>query len=311
MIINIFKKSFTDVFNNIAPALILVIFLIVFNFISAYAIYATNGLTRLITLCLLLIVAGFLAGWFQVFKEIAKNNVKKEDENDVVESNSNNKKNLFGAFFEGVGKNTVTVSLGGIFYFGFLLLIFLIMGKIAFQLFGSLNFLSEDTIPTLQNAQAYSEYFKNLPDAQKVALSGWLSLNLLAIMIVNFVFMFYAPCLISDKTVVKDKYLEILIRPFVAFYESIKIIFKNFLEVIFLCIPIVILYSLLEILGAFLSEIQFLALLLLFIRIYFLSYIVMIVFNYYEAKNKQKIDSDNGSDCVGENEPCNRISEEN
>lgn len=301
MIKNIIKKSYQDVVANTSIALILVAFMLLFNIVASLASHLANPLAISgFAICLLLLIFCFFSGWFQLFKEVAKSRVE-------------DKKNPFGIFLEGIGINITPVIFGAFLYTILSLLVFLIAGKIAYLVFGSLNFLSEDTIPMLQTPQAYSEYFTNLPHAQKIALTGWLLFNLAAMGLVSFIFMFYPAALVKDEKyeTKKELYSGLFSKPFRAFKDSICLIFKNFFEVILLCIPIVLIYALLGILGGLFNTNMVLSLIILFLRIYFICCVIMVVFNYYEAKKQPKDNSDNRADSVGENEADNRISEEN
>lgn len=296
LILSSIKKSFNDIIHHTSITLFFVLFLIVFNFIGAYAVHATK-IEAVITffITMVLVAVCFMSGWFYLVKKVAGNETSG---------------NPFSVFLEGIGKNIISVTLGMFFYTIFMYIAFFLAGKFAFHIFGSLNFLSEETLPMFQNAQAYGEYFKSLSSEQQLTLNGWFYSILIATTLSNFLFTFFTPGLVKETTSCEDKKKIILLtiaKPFLALADSLKLIFKNFLDIILGYLIIGVIYFVLGYLNLVLGQNQFLSLLILFFYIYFLTFVIMLIFNYYETKNN----SDNGCNSIGENKSCNSAGESN
>jgi len=310
-LINIIKKSFKDVVNHTTIALILVLFLIISNILANGLFTTQNFITaNFLIICTFLIMCCFCSGWFDLLKTIAANKLKEQD-------------NAFGVFFNGITENILKIIFSFIFYFAFcalfLLITLMITGKIAYHLYGSLEFLSNDTIMMLQSPQAYFDYINKLPEAQKVILNGWTNITVIGILfsniVVNLLFVFYTPSIVStnEKESEESKIKQALLKPFRAFSESASLMFKKFFNVLTLYIFTIFLFCSIVKLQTVLYNLfnqnqtilALLSLLFLFIFIYFLSFTIMLIFNCYENY------SDNGANRIRENESFNQISENN
>lgn len=289
MIFNLIKKSFNTVIENPSITFYFVLFLIILNFLAYYITTSNNFYVSvtLITASLLLSFA-FSSGWFQVIKESCDKEKIKE-------------KNYFSIFLEGVGKNIIPVSIAMIVYFLLFAIVIYLTSLIANALFGNLNFILNDILTPQGNTLNINEFLNNLSDSQKYTLYAWQLSFMAAGALFNFVLMFYFPAVIKDS----DK--NIFLKPFFAFLNSICFLFKNFLGAVSIFLLIYALYFLMSFSRMFISSNNFLMVLLLFIYIYFISTSIMLIFNYYEQKNL----CNNGSDSIGQDETCNKISEEN
>lgn len=293
--LDLIQKAFDKVVKSPAMTLQLVIYLIVINFLTPYVFISEHKSVAIILICcIFLFSTAFISGWFQVVKEFTK-------------------KDLMGEFkipilLEGIGKNFLSTLIASLIYLGFLALSLYLTSLVAQLLFGNMNFLVQDLKTIPQNPSAYFEYIKNLPVDKLYIIYGWQVCFIISSAIFNFLFMFYFPTLISDTT--KCQFL----RPFKAFYKSLCFTFKNFFMSLGLYLFIHIIYISLGIfravlmsfigkvaaLGAVISMIYLVA------YIYFICFVVMLLFYYYEEKNS----CSNGSDCIGQNENGDIISKE-
>ena len=288
MFSGLIKKSFDTVNENSTITLFLVLYLIAINLILPYTFFAKSIITSsVLSICLFLLSAVFVAGWINVLKESVDKEKLKE-------------KNFLAIFLEGVGKNVVPVGIALIGYAFLLAIVLFFTGKAAQYLFGSLDFLFRD-IFTLSNEQnAFMDYIKTLSTDKLFIIYGWQLSFMLAITIYNFIFLFMAPILACDiKT-------NSFLKPFVAFKDAICFTFKKFFPVLGLYFLICLCASILNILRAVMSFNVVFAIIFLFINIYFVSYVIMLLFNYYEQNH-----CNNGADCIGQDETCNKSGEEN
>ena len=254
-----------------------------------YAYGAKSAITTLIiSTCTLLLSLCFVAGWFNVIKDIAKNN---ETQN----------KNYFAIFIEGIGKDVYSVGIACLIY-GILLTILLVLtGKAAHHIFGSLDFITKDIMTIAQDNNAVIEYLKKLTDEQKYIISAWELSLIFSTMVFNFIMLFYFPSIIyNEKT-------NTFLKPFVGLKDSVCFLFKNFFGAISIHICIYIIYMLIGIINAAYGNNFVISILLVFFNIYFISIAIMLIFNYYEQKNH----CTDGCDSIRENENIDKPSEEN
>lgn len=283
------KKSISAVNENPAITLILVLYLIAVNLVMPHVFTAQSAiLSAVLSICVFLISAVFISGWINILKESTENEKIKE-------------KNFAALFLEGVGKNIIPVSGGALIYFIFLSVILLLAVKFAQSFFGSLDFLFQDILSLAPDGRAFSDYISNLPLEKLYIIYGWQLSFMLSVTVFNFIFIFFAPALACD--IKCNRFLKV----FVAFKNAFCFTFRNFLPVVALYFLICLACVLLNFLRALTASNVFFAILLLLVYIYFVSYSVMIIFNYYE----QKSCCNHGSDCIGENETCDKISAQN
>ncbi|MBQ7287436.1 MAG: hypothetical protein IJW73_06720 [Candidatus Gastranaerophilales bacterium] len=287
-LINIYKKSFYTVFANPAVTLFLILFLIASNFLSSYMVVARTKIVAMILFfCAFLLGLCFISGWLQIMK-------------DVSEDEKAENKNYFAIFLEGIGRNIIPIGIGGFIYTLLITILFLITGKIAFHLFGSLDFILKDLANLVYDNNALMEYFSKLDVNQKYTIYSWQLSFIFASMIFNFIMLFYFPALIFDNS------KNIFLRPLIALKNAICFLFKNFFTSILIYLSIYFTYMCLMILNALFSANVIISILLLLFYIYFISLAVMLTFNYYGQKNN----SNNGCDSIREDENLDKPSKE-
>ena len=282
------KKSFNCIIENPSITLFLVLFLIGANILASYILSSqVKILAQILMLCLLAFIFVFFSGWLQVIKE-------SNDREKIKE------KNFYSIFLEGIGANIIPVSIGIIIYTLFVFLALIVAQYIALHFIGDINFFLDDLNKISAQNGNFMEYFNKLDLNQKYIVYGWNIAIIVSVAIFNFLSLFYFPAIYYSEK-------KIFIRPFMSIWESLKFLFKNFLGALCLSVFIYILNMILAFLNAGFAQNVVLSILFLLLYIYFISYIVMLIFNYYEAKNS----SSDGSDCIGENKIIDSAGEEN
>ncbi len=282
------KKSFDAVNENSAITLFFVLFLIVVNFFLPYIFSAKSFITTsVLMICLFLFTAVFIAGWISVLKEsIEKEKIKE--------------KNYSAIFFDGAGKNFIPVVMSLFIYVFLLAIILFLAGKFAQYFFGSLDFLFKDILNLASEQNAFMDYIKTLSVEQLYVIYGWQLSFMLAIAVFNFFFLFMGPA------IAKENKVNMFLKAFVAFKDSVFFTFKKFLPVVGIYFLICFISGFLNILRAITASNIIFAILFLFIYIYFAAYSIMLIFNYYE-----KNCCNNGSDRIGEDETCDKPCQDN
>ncbi len=284
MISQLIKKSFKDVNNSPAITLFLVLFLILLSLFTPYIFLMQSKIYGLLILvCIFLLFAVFFGGWLQLFDEAGK----KE------------KKSLAGIFFEGAGKNIVPSIITIIVYSIAIFLVSYIAKEFSLKVFGDPSFLIKDISTLSGDSNAYLDYINNLSSDKMFIIYGWQITFIVLYSVFNFMFMFL------PVTFVKTEAKNIFIKPFTAFLECFKFTFKNFGLSIGLYAIFCLTFMLMGILKTLTSFNPILSVINLFIHIYFVSYVIMIIFNCYEQKNSNpdrsdSIGEDNISDTTGE-----------
>ena len=286
-VMSLIKKSFLTVVTNPVITLFLVLYLILTSVLSVYIQSSQSQIIGLILIfCEFSLTLCFVSGWLQIVKE----NIKEEKGNKP-----------FSIFLEGVGKNIIPITIGAFIYAIFFVGVLFLTTIFADKFIGSLDFIIKDLPVITQNPNAFTQYFMNLTDNQKYILYAWQFTIIIVSMVYNFLFLFYLPAIIASKT---D---NVFLKSIIAIKESFVFTFKKFFRALGIYFLIYSFYAILSILKVIAMQFPFASILVLFIYIYFVSISVMLIFNCYE----QKDNSDNGCDCIGQDESHDKISEEN
>ena len=285
------KKSFDCIISNPSITLFLVLYLIASSILAAIIMSATTKIiAQILVLCLLALILVFLSGWFKIIKE----STEKEKIKD---------KNFYAIFLEGIGEGIVPVSIGALLYIVFVFVSILVAQVVAYNVFGDINFFMEELNKISTEQYNIAQYINSLDINKQYTLYGWNICIMVSVLIFNFLSMFYFPAILSSNK-------KIILRPFIAIWDSLKFLFKNFFATVFIGLYLCILnmaIAFLKFLNARFLQNQIVSVILLLIYIYFISYAVMLIFNYYEAKNN----SSDRTDSIRENEVSDKVSEEN
>ena len=88
------------------------------------------------------------------------------------------------------------------------------------------------------------------------------------------------------------------LKPLIGIKDGICFVFKNFTGALIIYLFITITYLILAIFNALFAKYMVLSILSLFIYIYFISFVIVLIFNYYEQKNNNT----DRADSIGENQ---------
>lgn len=281
-VVSCIKKSFKTIIETPVFTSFFVIFLIVFQFLLIYATNVKNpNISIILSICCFSLITAFLSGWFELAKEATNPEKFKE------------KKSL-PIFFEGIGKNIIPVLVGTIVYSVILKAFLDLFYKlVVVNIFGSIDFVNFENLSKIsQDAQATQAFFESLTQEQITALLGHSIGAFILLMSFTFLFMFYTPAIICNE---KN---NMFAKPFVALKDSVFFLFRNFLNSFLIYIFLFVFFIILEVTGMLFMNMTLVSLIMLLFYIYFISFTVMLLFNYYEQQNNNS----DGSDCIGENE---------
>ena len=287
-VIETIKKTFKIVIENPNITLCLVLFLILSNFLIAYIPNITTGwITTVLTLCVFFATSAFFSGWFEIAKETKDIEKLKE-------------KKVSTTFFEGIGKNIIPVTLGVIFSAVLFNLLLYALRIVAVKVFGTLDFLGQDMSTLPQDAESIKAYIQSLSADKLYAIYGWALSGLLVAGIYGFLLLFYMPAIINNQ---KN---NMFLKPIIGIKDGICFVFKNFTGTLAIYLLITTLYLTLALINALFAKNTILSILSLFVYIYFISFVIVLIFNYYEQKNNNP----DRTDSLGEDQCLDCTSKE-
>lgn len=286
--LNIVKKSAKILKNNlvfIQPLLLcLLMFMTVASFFVNKNVFIAGKIC--LSISILLLTIAFTAGWLH----INKFGVISYDENDTAEAIANKAIAGIKKFFEGIGENflktlgayavVLLVAIGVIYS----------VSKLLVATIGEPKLIYE--IPKLAQATSQAEilnFVKNIPDNDKIVFSLWMIVSNLVVFIINFFAMLYFSVLNFEK----DNFIK-------AIWTTIKFFFKNFFASLFVILFILALHFGLNLVSLILGANSFSLIILIILFTVYLNYCVLLVFCFYNEK--AKIDSNNRTEFIGENE---------
>lgn len=265
---NILKSSFKITNNFIVIATPLILFSL---FASIYLILSSGGNTLSLTITAILfflMLGAFLSGWLYMIKKAVTN---PEEES---------KDRLIFEFPSGVGEYFLTI-LGMV---SIIILISILMTIITVlvgkKLIGDTGITYTQFSNALISIESMKTFMASLSTEQLSKLRNWNLLITLGILINHFIIMFYSPVVFF-----KEK------NPFKAFFITLKDTFgRKFFKNIFLFFIIFVVYIFLSVLSAFMGRNLFLHFFSTLINFYYVTYVAILVFNYYYS-NFAKIGS--------------------
>jgi hypothetical protein len=264
-----------------------VLFLIGANVLASCVLTSkTKLIAQILVLCLFALIFVFFSGWLEVIKQ--STDIEKIRE-----------KNFYSIFLEGIGANIIPATIGIILYSLFTFLTMILAQIIAAKCFGDISFFINELNKVASENGSWTDYIKSLDINQQYVIYGWNLCIMAGIILFNFVSLFYFPAIFYSEQ-------KLYLRPLVSIWTGLKFLFKNFFSAIGISVFIYVLNIILTILNTLFARNMVLSVLFLLIHIYFLCYVVMLIFNYYEAKNN----SSDRPDSIGENEVINTVSEE-
>lgn len=289
--IKYFKRAFKITNDNIILTTPFVLFLLL---LSIYFGIVQNAPVNIFAALLLLITSlfmtsAFLAGWFFMVKK-AIDLDKKEF---IVEEEK--AKASFGLIKElpaGIGEFFLPVTGGLILYITLIALFSVVSYKIGMHFIGSVDLSLLKIKMAMNSPAAMKSLISALSKDQLIKLEAWNLLILSTMILFSFITMFW-----GAHVFIKNK------NPLIAFFQSLKFIFKNFLSsiVLFVYISFINFFVsiILNVLGVVNPFIYFVSILIYF---YFVVYVVVLVFLYYDSEATAKTESNcnSGADSIGQ-----------
>lgn len=299
--IKYFSKAFKITNENIILTTPLLLFIIIFVFyLGVTRVIPENPFyLGLIMITSLFMLSAFFAGWFFMIKKAIELDKQEFDAEDTKAKMS------FGLLKEipvGIGEYFLPF-VGGLILYGVLVLLFMILTyKVGIHFIGKLDVSTVDLKTALASSAQIKAFVSKLSVDELVKLNEWNLLIMISMTTFSFITMFWATEIIN-----KTK------NAFLAFFKSLSFIFKKFFSVVVLFTYILIINFSVSLLSSVASINPFLHFISTLIYFYFVVYIVVLIFLYYDnecGKRVEKIEQqteqkaqdncDSGTDGVGE-----------
>lgn len=303
--IKYFRQAFKITNQNIILTTPLILFLFL---LSIYLEVARNAPATLLAMILLMVttlfmLAAFFAGWFNMVKKAI--DLEKQD----FLAEEEKARASFGLLKElpaGLGEYFLSFIGGIILYFILFAVLSLISYKVGAHFLGKID-LTQNELRTILNSTDARMVISSIPAAKLAKLEIWYLLFLVVMTIHYFITMFLAP-----EIVIRSK------NPIIAFGRSVTFLFKNFLPTLglFLYANVVSFAASLLINGIMLLHFipNFItALVSMLIYFYFIVYVIVLVFLYYDSESGEKFETaqdncNSGTDSLGQDGSCGQDS---
>jgi len=295
--IKYFKKAFQITNDNIVLTTPLVLFLFLFSIYLGVAKGAPENIQSAILLLftILFMISAFLAGWFFMVKKAV---ALDKDEVIADEEKSKASFDLLKEVPTGIGEYFLPFVGASIFYTLIIMLLIFITYQIGMHFIGNPGLHYEQLKTGLMSAEALKEMLTKMPHEQMIRLQNWNILLFVVTAFYSFITMFW-----GAQIVMKTK------NPVLAFFQSVGIIFKHPLSSMLLFLYISFINFIVSLINTVSNSNPILYFISMLIYFYFLVYIVVLIFLYYDREEVQGVindeqaenNSDSGSDSDGEN----------
>lgn len=303
--IKYFRQAFKITNQNIILTTPLILFLFL---LSIYLEVARNAPATILAMVLLMVttlfmLAAFFAGWFNMVKkaiDLEKQDFLAEDERARASLG------LLKELPAGLGEYFLSFIGGIILYFILFAVLSLVSYKIGAHFLGKID-LTQNELHMILSSTDAKMVISSIPAAKLAKLEIWYLLFLSVMTIHYFITMFLAP-----EIVIRSK------NPIIAFGRSVTFLFKNFLSALglFLYVNIVSAAASLLINGIMLLHFipNFItALVSMLIYFYFIVYVIVLVFLYYDSESGEKFEigennCNSGTDSLGQDGTCGQDS---
>lgn len=296
--IKYFLNAFKITNNNIILATPLILFMLLTTLYNGFfgGVGSNQAVALLGLITYFFMWSAFLAGWFYIIRQAILYN----DENLSREEKTRKSFGLMNLMVKGVGEYFLSflgvVFFEIIFFIGFVLLI----QYAGVNLIGKLNIPINDfvTAANTNSPEVLEGFINGLPREEIIKLAKWIYFCLASFPLFLFLQMFWFPSIIKDTKNI-----------FRAFWNSLKFIFKNFFAVILFFVMIGFIHFVMMMLCGLMTINSILSYFSLLVYFYFMVYIVVLVFLFYEKYEKKSCCSC-GTDGIGQDRVCDRVSEE-
>ena len=276
----LFKETFKTTNDGIILAVPLALFWLVLSFYANFSVQSINTIPKMVlaVVTILFMTSAFASGWFYMVKKAVKFSKKdfifdKDKDSEAVR--------LIRAIPRGIGNFFLSFVQVSFLFIAFLILLGIIIK------FATNPFVSE--INSILNSY---DIHVSSPEEMRVVLNNFSldklveifmnimspALKLLFIVVTiptlfSFISMLWIPEIIYTKR-----------NALISFFTSIKKVFVKFWKSVGLYIYIVILQGILSILSSYSLVNPFLYLVGMVVHFYFLVYVVVLIFSYYDRE---------------------------
>lgn len=287
-----FLRAFKITNENIILTTPLVLFLFLLSIYLGIAQNAPSNIQSSILLLatILFMISAFFSGWFYMVKKaIDLENTEFIMDEDKAKASFN----LIKEIPSGIGEYFLPF-LGAMALYG---LVFLVLGFVAFKL--GLKYIGDVGIGLEQMKTAFSSpvalkaAVASLSGEQLIKLNYWNMLIMVVVSGYSFLTMYWGP-----QIIYKTK------NPVLSFLLAIKAIFKKPLSSIILFVYISFINTASSFLSTFATVNPILYFVSMLIYFYFIVYVVVLIFLYYDREINEKTEdnSGSGSDSIREDE---------
>lgn len=300
--IKYFQRAFKITNENIILTTPLILFLFL---LGIYWDVAKNAPENIFSAILLLVttlfmLSAFFAGWLYMVKKAVDLDKK---EFLLEEDKAKASLGLLKELPVGLGEYFLSFIGAIILYFVIFVLLSLVSYKIGIHFLGKID-LSANELKMILNSMEAKTLISSIPSEKLILLEKWYLIFLAVMTVHYFITMFLAP--------------EIIIRtknPVIALGRSVYFIFKNFLATLglFLYVNVVSFLASIVIQGIMLLPFipNFIsALISMLIYFYFIVYVIVLVFLYYDSETCEKTENNCncGTDSLGQDGTCDQDS---
>ncbi len=292
--LNSLKKSFNIVKENPFITLYFVLYLIILFLIIPILIAGRNiFISMILGVLILLLTCAFISGWFNMIKT----SVVSFKENKTPEEKFEEAVKLKNDFFCGVSEYILPVITGAVA----ITALFYFHSYLSDLIFGKIDAVIYELGKYANDTEALKNYFVSLPNSTWELIFKKSIFSYAVCSLISLFFLYWGASLYLNKNCSKN--------PFLAMGDAIKFMFKNFFQTVAAFILLVIINFALMTFQALFVQNVIISFITMILRIYFAAYMIVLIFDLYEANEPtcaQIADnSDNGTDSIGENCPLN------
>lgn len=276
--IKYFSKAFNITNENIILTTPLVLFLMLFSVyleLSRNAVSAIQAFILLIVTSLLMLSA-FLAGWFFMVKRAVD-----LDKVDFI-IDEDKARASFGLMKEipiGIGNYFLSFVAGLILYAGLIVLFSIVAYTLGEHFIGKIDLNTIGLKMASLTPETMKKFVESLSMDQRILLAKWNFLIVSIITVFSFITMFW-----PAHVIIKNK------NAFVAFFQALKYTFKNFLPSVILFVYISFVEFAVQLFNAVSVVNPILYFIAMLVYFYFVVYIVVLVFLYYDSEANPKFE---------------------
>ena len=226
-----------------------------------------------------------------------KTSVVSFKENKTPEEKFEEAVKLKNDFFCGVSEYILPVITGAVA----ITALFYFHSYLSDLIFGKIDAVIYELGKYANDTEALKNYFVSLPNSTWELIFKKSIFSYAVCSLISLFFLYWGASLYLNKNCSKN--------PFLAMGDAIKFMFKNFFQTVAAFILLVIINFALMTFQALFVQNVIISFITMILRIYFAAYMIVLIFDLYEANEPtcaQIADnSDNGTDSIGENCPLN------